>query len=232
MRKKYFILENIAFWGGITAIIIYGICVQIMILELSRSIVRVFICITFMALLGICYIFFFKHIKKMGFGQLKIDPHIYQTQLNYEIVIEMLSYFFSHIYILNDDTSYIFEKQNGLKLRINILRFDVFSNEILKQRKKIVNRIINKKHKVKNNIAISNAYNLVRVNFIIVKDLDEYCMELMNNNASNLFDRVECVLNVILSESDGRLFIPAHFGLNKMRIYNKTISLLENVLRL
>lgn len=230
--KKHFVLEKIAFWGGILIIIIYGILFEIILLELKNSIYRVLICFVFMLFLGILYGFYFRCLKKMGFEKATIEPYMYQINLDHGDILCAFNHFFSHVYRLNDESAYILEKKYGLKLRINILKFENFSKEILKQRKKSINRIINKRHKVKPYTNLANSCNKVRINFIIVKSFDEYCKELMHCNATILFSRIECVLNVILSENDGRLFVPAHFGLSKTSEYYKTVKILKKALEI
>ena len=229
MEKKYFILENIALWGGILLTTLYGIFLQIIVFELQKCTYNVTYIVIMMCFVGL-YVTFLRYLKNMGFGKTIIKPHIYITKLRYSTILDTFNKSFSKVHILDDKSAYILEKKYGLKLRINIMEFDSFSKDILKQRKKYINRVINRKHTIKNNSNLSNSYNKVRINLIVVKNFDAYCKEIVCCNATKLFSRIECVLNIVFLEKNGEIFIPAHFGINKIVEYYKTLKLIKKVL--
>jgi len=229
MERKYFFLEMLVLLGGILSVCLIGVCIEIIFpIKLYKSI-TVMCLVTFVV--G-TYFAFLKYVKSMGFYCSKISPLIYEKNINYNDVLKTFEVYFKSIHNYDENSSYIIAKRHGLKILITVMKFDDFNRDAFKKRKNKINRFINKRHNLKRTFSLATSYNKIKINFIVVDDFDEYCKELIFCNANNSFSRIECVLNVVLLEKKGILYIPAHFGLDKFNEYYKTVKLLKKIFQI
>ncbi len=69
----------------------------------------------------------------------------------------------------------------------------------------------------------------VRVNIIMVKNMNEELYDIISNNANALFARVEGIMNVAVSLADEKVYIPAHFGMNGSANYRRLFYVMERL---
>ena len=217
---KRFLLELFCLFIIIFSILLVGMLSALMFLQFNFKML-------FLLILILIFDYYFAFVlKRIGFEKNEIEPYVFYLQNNQSNSFEE---FIKEATFFDTQSGYAFVKSKGLHLRISLLKFDSLSKKNLSSRKKALNAKINKIRPNQNHSNLSNM-NRIRINFYFVHKINEYCQTIMAQNANNLFSRVEPILNVVVSEQEKIIIIPAHFGLNNFILYKRVVAYIKKLL--
>lgn len=171
----------------------------------------------------------FLYLKKNGFEKTNIKPYNFLTNISFKEFLVILKNNNIICKFVDDDCFYALFKNCGIDYRLLVMNFSEFSKEAYKQKKQLANKSTNKNENINHTSRLANQ-NKVRINIIFVQRFNEHIYKLCENNANNLFSRVESVLNVFISNTEHKCMFPAHFGLSKAGTYKKTTHFLLKLL--
>ena len=168
----------------------------------------------------------YKVLKEGGLNRDKLEPCCYiYPELTYEGIISKLGAYFSCDFITlmddNDIKSAYSLIKHELHYRIMLLYVPELTRETRDTLFKRLNKKINKDPNYNVEVKAKGNCNHVRINFFIVKELNDYTNNLITTNACVMMRRVEAILNIFYCYSDRTLYIPAHYGVDNGAKYYK-----------
>lgn len=212
-----------------------GLITEICVLRAS-DIVDVLKGICFLSVIwGIMFWIFYK-LKNQGYRRQSLPPYVIKADYeNFEALAEHIATFFktrqTNYNFHNKKVIFNILKSKNLVIRNFIYDFDVFSCEKFAEAERLSVKEINKLPDYKKNISLTSKYKYIRLNIIVVKNLNEEIVSTVNQNADYAFSRVEPILNTVYDASRSEFLIPAHFGLSNYTTYNKLYYTLEKCIK-
>jgi len=130
--------------------------------------------------------------------------------------------------ILDEQIVYFANKRvKRLEIRNFVFKFDLLNYKEFIQLGKSATKTIKKSLSDEFESSITSTWKKVRLNIVVVKQINADVELLVNQNANFLFGRHEPILNVVYDVSKRNVIIPAHFGLTNYLIYNKLYRMLK-----
>jgi len=178
------------------------------------------------------YIAIWINLKNQGFGARIISPYIIKSNYeDFKQVLEHMELFFDsykECCILDEQIVYFANKRvKRLEIRNFVFKFDLLNYKEFIQLGKSATKTIKKSLSDEFESSITSTWKKVRLNIVVVKQINADVELLVNQNANFLFGRHEPILNVVYDVSKRNVIIPAHFGLTNYLIYNKLYRMLK-----
>lgn len=133
---------------------------------------------------------------------------------------------------ISDDAYVCFCTISRFHARILILLEDEFEEDVVKSRKKRINRIINRKYDVSREISISESYTKLRINLLVVNCDGNGIRSWINKNAAVSLRRAEPIINAAIVLDKKELLFPSLRENVRLNELNKYLAAAEMLTRI
>lgn len=131
-----------------------------------------------------------------------------------------------------DDAYVWFCSISGFQICTLVLRADEFERDTISNKKRRINRIINQKYNISQEISISDSYAKLRINLLIVNCDSIDIHNWISKNAAIFLGRAEPIINAAIVLDKKELFFPAlqeNVQLNELNKYLAAAEMLTRI---